>query len=263
MTQMINVSQTFDHENHDHREISISEVNSKEVSVSRVLSAVRMQYANAKSYFWVPAIIMVGALLVVILLALIIPPGSRGPIYSGGANAPIWYFLAAGIQALVLTFPFALALGITRWEFCASTLLAAAGAASLLGLVMTGLGLAERLTDGWGLQAYTLYLPWLWANGPVGAWFIFTATSILMFQLGFAFTVIYKRFGLIQLVIGMIILAILLLVPVWLITINHAWPQALQFLVDLKPATVAAGALTLSLVITGLGYMGLRRYEVR
>lgn len=230
--------------------------------MNRILSATRMQYANAKSYFWVPAVITGGALLVVILIAVIVPD-DVGPIYTGAANAPIWFFFAMGIQTLVLTFPFSLALGITRWEFCASTLLAAVGAGAALATLETVLGLLERATDGWGLGAYSFYLPWIWDQGMPGAWLLFASTCIVLFQLGFAFTVIYKRFGIMQLVAGIIVLILLLLVPVWLITLNHAWPRTFQFFAGLTPVGVALGALALSAVITGLGYLALRKYEIR
>lgn len=229
--------------------------------MKRILSGVRMQYANANAYFWVPALILTAAVAITLIVTSMF--SADQVLIVGAANAPTWFFLSAGVQAMALVFPFALALGLTRWEFCLSTLMAAVGAASTLALFATILGLIEKWTDGWGLNVYALYLPWFWANGPLGAWFSFMAICVVLFQLGFAFTVVYKRFGLMWLVMTFVAIAALLLIPTWIITATDSWPQTFQFLSSLTAVGFGGGAVVFSLLVTTLGYLALRRYEVR
>ncbi len=229
--------------------------------MERVLRAVRMQYANATAYFWVPATIALFASGVVVLIALIVP--TQEPIYSGAANAPIWFFATAGIQSILLTFPFALAMGVTRWEYSVSTLLAAVGAGGTLALMAVALGWIEKLTEGWFVGAYVFYLPWFWNQGPLAAWLLFTFICVVLFQVAYAFTVVYKRYGMMPMVILMIGLVLALLVPIWVITANSLWPQTLTFFAGLMPLEVGGMCLVASVVISSLGYLALRKYEVR
>ncbi|MFZ1381997.1 MAG: hypothetical protein WAS54_04310 [Scrofimicrobium sp.] len=229
--------------------------------MERVLRAVRMQYANATAYFWVPAIIAFFASCVTVLIALIVP--TQGPIYSGAANAPIWFFATAGIQSVLLTFPFALAMGVTRWEYSVSTFLAAVGAAGSLALFAMALGWAEKLTDGWWVGAYAFHLPWFWKQGPLATWLLFTFICVVLFQVAYAFTVVYKRYGMMPMVILMIGLVLALLIPIWVITANSWWPQTLAFFAGLTPLEVGGMCLVASVVISSLGYLALRKYEVR
>lgn len=231
--------------------------------MNRVLNAVRMQYANATAYFWVPAVIAVAATVVVVLIGAIISHEGQ-PIYSGAANAPFWFFATAGIQAIILVFPFSLAMGVTRWEFSVSTLLAAMGAGGLLALFATILGWFEKLTVGWYVDAYVFYLPWFWQQGAFVAWLLFASFAIVLFQIGFAFAVLYKRYGMMLMVSVMILItALLVVVPVWFISTRDLWAQTLQFFAGLAPLSVSLVALLVSVAISGLGYLALRKYEVR
>lgn len=229
--------------------------------MTRVLKAVRLQYTNASGYFWVPAMIAVSASVVVILIAAIISVDE--PIYSGAANAPIWFFATAGIQSVTLTLPFALALGVTRREYSAATLLSAVGAAGSLAIFAMLLGWGEHLTGGWFLGAYVFYLPWFWSQGPLATWLVFTFISVVLFQIAFGYTLVYKRYGMVAMVLMTVALVLALLVPIWLATANKWWPGVWEWILALRPVDVGIGCLGLSLVIAGLGFIALRRYEVR
>lgn len=220
-----------------------------------------MQYANATAYFWVPAIIALFASGIVVLIALIVP--TQETIYSGAANAPIWFFATAGIQSVLLTFPFALAMGVTRWEYSVSTFLAAVGAAGSLALFAIALGWAEDLTGGWWVGAYTFYLPWFWNQGPLVTWILFTFVCVVLFQVAYVFTVVYKRYGMMSMVALILALILALLVPIWAITANSWWPQTLTFFSGLTPLEVGGTCLVASIAIGALGYLALRKYEFR
>ena len=101
--------------------------------MNRTLSVVRMQLINKQTYIWIPLIILGGAfVLALAIYAMLAGSGVTGPFYGGGAQAPLWYFLVVGIQALTLTFPFSQAMSVTRREFYLGTLLTAALTSAIL-----------------------------------------------------------------------------------------------------------------------------------
>ncbi len=230
--------------------------------MNRVIKAVRMQYANATSYFWVPAMIVASVSLIVFLIGAIVPHEGQ-PIYSGAANAPFWFFIATGVTALTLGLPFALAMGVTRWEFSVAALFAALGAGGVLAALCTFLGWLEQVTNGYGVDTYAFNLPWFWQQGPLVTWLLFLSFSTVLFEVGFAVAIIYKRFGMIPLVLTMMALVLMLVGAIWFITWRQLWPQTLQFFAGFNPLGVALSLLGISLVVSGLGYLALRKYEVR
>ena len=118
--------------------------------MSRTLNVVRMQLVNSQTYIWIPLIILGGSLLVSLAIyGILDSSGIESPKYGGGAQAPLWYFLAVGVQALTLTFPFSQAMSVTRREFYLGTLLTAAMTAAILSIVFVIGGFIERFTNGW------------------------------------------------------------------------------------------------------------------
>ena len=104
--------------------------------MNRTLNVIRLQLVNRQTYVWVPLIVLTGAFVVTLAIyALLSSSGLPGPFYGGGAQAPLWYFLFVGIQALTMTFPFSQALSITRREFYLGTLATATITAILLATV--------------------------------------------------------------------------------------------------------------------------------
>ena len=229
--------------------------------MTRIARAIRMQYTNATTYFWVPAMVAVLASIISVLIALIVP--TTGAVYTAAANAPVWFFAAAGVQSILLMLPFASAMGVTRWEYSASTLGAAFGAAGILGLLGTVLGWLEDLTGGWFVGVYTFNLPWFWQQeGPV-TWLLFTSVCLVVFQIAFALTVVYKRYGMVPMVLLLFGLMLVIVFLTWVTTRNNWWPRVLEFLAGLTPLTVSLGCLGLAVLISGLAFLALRRYEIR
>jgi hypothetical protein len=60
--------------------------------MNRTLNVVRLQLVNKQTYIWVPLLVLFGALaLTLAVYALIRSGGASGPMYGGGAQAPLWY----------------------------------------------------------------------------------------------------------------------------------------------------------------------------
>ena len=67
--------------------------------MSRTLNVVRLQLVNRMTFIWIPLIILFGSLAFTLIVFSMIP--ADGVKYGGGSQAPLWYFLAIGIQAII------------------------------------------------------------------------------------------------------------------------------------------------------------------
>ncbi|WP_029090001.1 hypothetical protein [Brevibacterium album] len=226
-------------------------------TLSRVLNVVRVQYVNTYIFVWVPLMVLGGSL--VISLAIYAMIGADEPMYGGGGQAPLWYFLVAGIQAMTLTFPFSQALSLTRREFFLGTMLAAALSAAGMALVYVLLGLLEQATDGYGIHGYVTYLPWVWESGWASAAVLVFALVMFFFVIGFWFATLYRQFGTVVLTTLLIGLAVLLVAAAFVITRMEAWGDVVSWVAQLGPFG-AAGVIGATTVVLGIGsLLSLRR----
>lgn len=182
--------------------------------MSRTLNVVRMQLANRETFVWVPLLILGSSFVIsLIIWGIIAAGGVTTNMYGGGAQAPLWYFIAVGVQALTLTFPFSQALSVTRRKFFLGTMLTAALTAGILALIFVVGGLIEIATNGWGIGGYFFALDWLWASGPLAAG-------------------LFKRWGSFRLTLILVGIALVLLAAIWLITVTRSWPEVMGFIVE-------------------------------
>jgi len=181
--------------------------------MDRILKVVRLQNLNKMTFIGIPLIILGGAFVLSLLIFALIPvTPALGYKFAGGAPvAPMWYFMGAGIYALTLTFPFSQAMSVTRRDFYLGTMAIAALASIGMSLIFTVGGYIEQAFNGWGLEGRFFRIPGLWDESPwLQALTYFTA-MMLLFTLGFVFTVIYRRWGrTIMLVVLLGIIALIL-----------------------------------------------------
>lgn len=231
--------------------------------MNRTVNVVRMQLVNRQTFVWLPLLILFASLAITLAIYGVIIFADSGagdvPKYGGGVQAPLWYFLVVGVQAMTLSFPFSQAMSVSRREFFEGTALTAVGTSLVLAVTYILGGLIERATDGWGINGYFFYLPWVWERGPLVAALLYFTGSMLAFLTGFLGAVIYKRFGLLWVLVGIIGLAALALIAAFVTTATHSWPAVGRFLVAADALYVALIGLAVSLVIAALGYLALRR----
>lgn len=159
----------------------------------RTFNVVRLQLINKGTFVWYPLIILAAAVVISIIIYAMIPVDT--PKYGGGGQAPLWYFFAIGMSAMTLTFPFSQAMSITRREFFFGTLLTAILGSALMGILFLIGGGIEVATNGYGVNGYVFYLPWLWDAGPLGAFVVYFSLALFFFVLGFTGATIYKSWG--------------------------------------------------------------------
>lgn len=228
--------------------------------MSRTLNVVRMQLVNKNTYIWVPLMVLGGALLVTLAIyAIIASAGIEGPMYGGGAQAPLWYFGVVGIQALTLTFPFSQAMSVTRREFYIGTLLTAALTSALLAVIFVIGGAIEHATGGWGMNGYFFALPFVWEAGPWGAALTFFTVAMLFFVFGFWAATIYKRFGSLALTTVLVGLGALLVLVLFLVGRANAWGEFFGWFAAQGAVGLSLWGLVATVVLGGISYLTLRR----
>lgn len=223
----------------------------------RILNVIRLQLVNRQTFILVPLIVLGAATLISVLIYAMIPGGE--PKYGGGGQAPLWYFFAIGISAMTLTFPFSQAMSITRRDFFLGTMLTAVLGSAFMGLLFLLGGAIETLTNGYGLNGWVFYLPWLWEAGPLGAFIVYFTLALFFFVVGFTGATIYKSWGPLVLTIVGVGLALLLVGLVFLVTRLELWGQVGRGIVDLGALGLALWGLVVVAVLAGVSFLAFRR----
>ncbi|MGP3533513.1 hypothetical protein ACTU3I_01865 [Microbacterium sp. RD1] len=225
--------------------------------MNRTLNVIRLQLTNRQTYIWVPLIILGSSFLVSMLVWVMLPPGATK--YSGGAQAPLWYFLAVGVMALTYTFPFSQAMSLTRREYFFGTLLTAGLTSGLLAVVFVGGGFLEQATDGWGIDGYFFYLAWVWERGPASAFLTYFVVAMMLFIFGMWTALLYKRFGVTVLVSTLVGLGLALVGIGWLIGRADAWGDLFTWIGVNGSLGLTLWGVVLTAVLGGASYLTLRR----
>lgn len=226
--------------------------------MSYVIKVGRMQLLNKWVFIGVPLTVMGSALLLVILIGAVFVPGSE-PFYTGAGQAPLWYFLAVGIQALTLTFPFSQGMSITRRNYYLGTLSTFALVALVFAVLFFLLSLVEKATHGWFVGGFVFALPWV-SDGPwYGTVGLVWMVAYLLFCLGFWGATIYKRWSVTGLLVATLGAAVVLLAIAAIFTLSHRWGLFVQWASGQTPLSVAAEIAVLVLVLAGGSYLTLRR----
>lgn len=228
--------------------------------MNRTFHVIRMQLVNRQTYLWVPVIVLAGSLVITLAIyGILASSGLEGPFYGGGAQAPLWYFAFVGAQALTLTFPFSQAMSVTRREFYLGTLLTAGLTSAILALIFVAGGLLERATNGWGMNGYFFYLPWIWEAGPAAAGLFFFALAMLFFVVGFWGATIFKRFGTAVLTTVILAIALVLVAGLWLVGLQNAWGGVFSWIATSGALGLTLWGLLLITALAGTSYLTLRR----
>lgn len=218
----------------------------------------RMQMMNKWVFIGVPLTIMAAAVLVVILIGAVFVPGDQ-LFYTGAGQAPLWYFLGAGIQALTLAFPFSQGMSITRRNYYLGTMATFAIVSLAFAVLFFLLGLVEKATRGWFVGGMVFALPWV-SSGP---WFGTVAmvwmVAFLLFSIGFWAATIFKRWGVTGLLVSGLGTASVLLVIAAIFTMSHRWGAFAHFAIQQTPITVAIGIAVVILLLAAGSYLTLRR----
>jgi hypothetical protein len=225
--------------------------------MSRTLAVARMQLVTKWTYVGSPLLILAVTFILSLAIFALIPVSA--PKFSGGSQAPLWYFMVLGIQGMTMAFPFSQAMSISRRAYFQGTL----GVFSILAVVMTVIyllgAMVERDTGGWGMNGYFFNIPGL-SDGPwYGTGILYFSIMMLMFILGFWFATIFKRWGTTGLLVSLIGTGVVLVGLVALTTLNEWWGRFGAWASGQTPMSLGLGALALCVLLAGGSYLTLRR----
>ncbi|GAB3597814.1 hypothetical protein [Microbacterium tumbae] len=223
----------------------------------RVLNVIRLQLINRQTFIWVPLIVLGAATVISVLIYAMIPVDE--PKYGGGGQAPLWYFFAIGLSAMTLTFPFSQAMSITRREFFLGTMLTAVLGSAFIGLLFLLGGAIESLTNGYGVNGWMFYLPWLWEAGPLGAFVVYFTLALFFFVAGFTGATIYKSWGPTVITVVGVVLALVLVGLVFLATRLELWGHVGEAIEWLGALGLALWGLVVVAALAGVSFLAFRR----
>lgn len=228
--------------------------------MNRIINVARMQLINKGTFIGIPLMILGSAFLFTLAIWwLVRRGGGDGIMYGGGAQAPMWYFLALGIQALTMTFPFSMAMSISRRTFYLGTVALFSVCALALSVFYYLMGLVETATGGWGLDGRFFALQWIADNN----WFIqimfYFVLMLLLFMIGFLIATIYMRWRSMGMVVFFVLLGVLLLGVVALFTFSNFWDEFWSWALTWTAAGVTIWGGVAALLMAGGSYLTLRK----
>lgn len=240
-------------------------------SFGRIFHAARLHAANPWGTLILPWLIMLAIFATSNAIWRLIAMANGGVenlepdafVYNGGGFWALFYMMVVAIQAMNLTFKFALGMSLTRREYYLGTV----GYFAMLSLLYaTGwlVGAAiERATDGWGLNAaffipaFTQDLP-LWQVGFV--WF--TLYLFFMF-VGAAVATIFVRWGSNGLVSFFAVLTFVLVGAVWAIVQLDLGGSIASWFSTTPVLGIFAWTLVPTALFATFGYLLMRRATPR
>ncbi|HMO11196.1 MAG TPA: hypothetical protein PKB06_06805, partial [Actinotalea sp.] len=224
-------------------------------STRRAWNAVRRHVANPWPVLIAPWLIFaaVFALNLAIWRVILTAAGGRENLggdafgYSGGASWILFFLAVVAVQAMSLTFRFALGLGMTRRDYYLGTsvFLVLLGLSFATG--MTVLAAVERATDGWGLggRFFTPGPIQGWSLGEL--WWVLVMTAMLFAFVGVVAATAWVRWKALGLYLVIGGTALLLIGAAWLMTVTESWGPLGTYLGEHSPALSATWTLPVTL----------------
>lgn len=183
--------------------------------------------------------------------------------YNGGISWIAIFMMVMAIQAMSLTFRFAIGFSATRRDYYIGTAIyfVLLSLKYVTGIVI--LAAIERATDGWGIGA-AFFAPWGFRELPLATvWFVYLMVMLMFIFLGAAVATTWVRWKQYGLYGFFLVLAVVGVGAGWSITTAGAWPEVAEFFSSTSAIELALWTLPLTLVSASVGYLLLRRATPR
>ncbi|CAN5237493.1 hypothetical protein BH11ACT4_BH11ACT4_12520 [soil metagenome] len=241
-------------------------------AVQRIGRVVRLHFANPWTTITLPWIILGVIFLAnlaiweIIFIAATNAGDKRdiadGMQYSGSSFYIFVYMAIVAIQAINITFPFALGYGVTRRDYYLGTAVNFVILAAIYSAGLTVLGIIERATNGWGIGG-RMFTAVYFGDNWLQNFYIFFVGMLFFFFAGAAFGAVFVRWKGTGLTFVFIGLGALVIGVMALIGLTGSWAAVGSFFASAG----LVGSLSLSLLITAVagvaGFLVLRRATPR
>ncbi|MBH0084572.1 MULTISPECIES: ABC transporter permease [unclassified Salinibacterium] len=239
--------------------------------LKRITNVAKLHFANPWTTLGLPWIILgvifVGMLTVWWLIYSAIDESAResaleGTQFSGSSFFIYIYMMVVAIQAISITFPFALGYGVTRRDYYLGSALAFVALAVIYTAGLTIISVAETMTGGWGMGV-TIFAPVYFGAGIVERIFVQFVAFLFFLFFGSAIAAVWVRWKATGVTMFFIVVAALLVGLIALATFTDSWVAIGATLVDLGVTGVAAWSLVLTAISGVAGFTLLRRATPR
>jgi len=239
--------------------------------LKRITSVAKLHFANPWTTLGLPWIILgvifVGMLTIWWLIYSAIDPADRagaleGTQFSGSSFFIYIYMMVVAIQAISITFPFALGYGVTRRDYYLGSALAFVVLAVIYTAGLTLISAAETMTGGWGMGV-TIFAPVYFGAGIAERIFVQFVAFLFFLFFGSAIAAVWVRWKATGVTMFFIVVAALLVGLIALATFTGSWSAVGARLVDLGVLGVAAWSLVLTAISGVAGFTLLRRATPR
>jgi hypothetical protein len=226
------------------------------------INVVRYHLVQRLNYLILPWGVLAFAFAVDVIILALTPAGHTSHRYVGGLASVFILAFVLGVQSVARSLPFGLALGLSRRTYFLGTALLAAGLAAIVGVVATVGQAIERATDGWGVSMGFFRVPYI-LNGP---WYLTWLTAFvalaLLFVYGMWYGLVYRRWGLIGLVLFLAGQVTLLVIGAVAATWSHGWHDVGHFFTALSATGLTGLLAALTVVLLAGGFTTMRQVRV-
>lgn len=239
--------------------------------VRRITRVAKLHFANPWTTLGLPWIILgvifVGSLTIWWLIYSAIPAANRdtafeGTQYSGTSSFIFIYMMVVAIQAISITFPFALGYGVTRRDYYLGSSLAFVILAAIYTTGLTILGAIEKATNGWGMGA-TLFAPTYFGNTALERIFVEFVLFLFFLFFGSAVAAVWVRWKATGVSVFFIVVGALLIALFALATFTDSWVAVGETFAQLGVLGVASWSLVITAISGVAGFVLLRRATPR
>ncbi|MEL4319168.1 hypothetical protein WJX64_09145 [Leifsonia sp. YIM 134122] len=230
---------------------------------------VRLHCINPSVFFGIPAIILAGAWAVVMVIGLIAQGAGATPAdlenmrYSWAVISPQWYLVVVGVQAVGLTFSFALGFGATRRDFWLGTAVMFSLVSVLFAAVIATLVQLEIATGGWGLGVHMFDALWYGQTSWLVDFYTTFALEALVLFIGAGVTTIYMRWRIPGMLIVTAAFTALVLGGIAWATLSGSWAAIFAWFSGLGLVGGFSLVLAIAVLFAVGGYVVIRRATPR
>jgi hypothetical protein len=236
-------------------------------AVGRIVNVVRLHLTNPWTTIILPWIILIAILLANIAIWWLILSNTptadiadvkEGLGYSGASTYIFVYIMVVAVQAIAVTFPFALGYGVTRRDYYLGTALTFLGLSAMFSIGLTILSLIEDATHGWGLGG-RMFTTFYYGDAWPQRLFIYFAAFLFFFFVGMAAASLWVRWkanGLIGFFLG---LGVVVIGGAALLTVTQNWGAFGSFFANAGFVGSFAWSLVISAIAAIGGFFVLRR----